>query len=67
MLIWRHLQLKSRFAWSLSNLAAPLRQQLFIFRDWWAWVQEGRACPLESTGRHGWNRCFGQQRLAVAL
>jgi hypothetical protein len=29
--------------WSLSNLAALLRQQLFIFRDLWAWLNT----PLE--------------------
>jgi hypothetical protein len=38
MLILKHLQMKSSFAWSLSNLAALLRQQLFIFRDLWAWL-----------------------------
>jgi len=38
MLILKYLQLKSTFGWSLSNLAALLRQQLFIFRDLWAWL-----------------------------
>jgi len=38
MLILKYLQIKSSFAWSLSNLAALLRQQLFIFRDLWAWL-----------------------------
>ena len=38
MLILKYLQLKSSFGWSLSNLAALLRQQLFIFRDLWAWL-----------------------------
>ena len=38
MLILRYLQMKSTFGWSLSNLAALLRQQLFIFRDLWAWL-----------------------------
>jgi hypothetical protein len=37
MLILKYLQMKSTFGWSLSNLAALLRQQLFIFRDLWAW------------------------------
>jgi IS4 transposase len=36
MLILKYLQMKSSFGWSLSNLAALLRQQLFIFRDLWA-------------------------------
>lgn len=38
MLILKYLQMKSSFGWSLSNLAALLRQQLFIFRDVWAWL-----------------------------
>jgi len=43
MLILKYLQMKSSFGWSLSNLAALLRQQLFIFRDLWAWLN----APLE--------------------
>ena len=43
MLILKYLQMKSTFGWSLSNLAALLRQQLFIFRDLWAWLN----VPLE--------------------
>lgn len=34
MLVLRYLQLKAKFAWSLSNLAALLRQQLFVYRIW---------------------------------
>lgn len=40
MLVLKCLQLKSSFGWSLSNLAALLRQQLFIFRDLWAWLND---------------------------
>jgi hypothetical protein len=43
MLILKYLQMKASFGWSLSNLAALLRQQLFIFRDLWAWLNH----PLE--------------------
>ncbi len=43
MLILKYLQIKSSFGWSLSNLAALLRQQLFIFRDLWEWLNT----PLE--------------------
>jgi hypothetical protein len=43
MLILKYLQMKSTFGWSLSNLAALLRQQLFIFRDLWAWLDN----PME--------------------
>jgi hypothetical protein len=30
---WKYLQLRSPFGWSLSNLCALLRQQLFVYRD----------------------------------
>ena len=33
MLVLKYLQLKSNFSWSLSTLAALLRQQLFFYRD----------------------------------
>ena len=33
MLILKYLKLKSSFDWSLSNLVALLRQQLFAYRD----------------------------------
>jgi len=36
MLILKHLQLRSRFSWSLSNLIALLRHQLFVYRDLFA-------------------------------
>jgi hypothetical protein len=38
MLLLKYLQLRSRFAWSLSNLVALLRQQLFVYRDLWTWL-----------------------------
>jgi len=40
MLVLKYLQLKSTFSWSLSNLAALLRQQLFFYRDLWAWLED---------------------------
>jgi len=36
----KYLQLKSAFGWSLSNLVALLRQQLFVYRDLWAWIND---------------------------
>ena len=38
ILLVKYLQLKSIFGWSLSNLVALLRQQLFVYRDLWAWI-----------------------------
>jgi hypothetical protein len=43
MLILKYLKLKSTFNWSLSNLVALLRQQLFAYRDLWTWLN----CPFE--------------------
>ncbi|SRR5581483_8627313 len=40
LLLLKYLQLRARFGWSLSNLAALLRQQLFVYRDLWAWIDE---------------------------
>ena len=38
MLILRFLQLRARFNWSLSNLVALLRMNLFTHRDLWSWL-----------------------------
>ena len=40
MLLLRYLQLRAKFGWSLSNLAALLRQQLFVHREVWRWLDE---------------------------
>ena len=40
MLILRFLQLRSKFHWSLSNLVALLRMNLFTHRDLWAWLNK---------------------------
>ena len=34
----KYLQLRASFGWSLSNLVALLRQQLFVYRDLFAWL-----------------------------
>jgi hypothetical protein len=38
MLLLKYLQLRSTFGWSLSNLAALLRHQIFVYRDLWTWM-----------------------------
>jgi hypothetical protein len=38
MLLIKYLQLRATFGWSLSNLVALLRQQLFVYRDLWVWL-----------------------------
>ena len=40
MLLLRFLQLSSKFNWSLSNLVALLRMNLFTHRDLWAWINK---------------------------
>jgi IS4 transposase len=47
MLLVRYLQLRSTWQWSLSNLFAILRQQLFVYRDLWSWINEPARPPLE--------------------
>jgi hypothetical protein len=38
MLLIKYLQFKSKFGWSLSNLVAFLRWNLFTYRDLWEWI-----------------------------
>jgi hypothetical protein len=38
MLLVKYLQFKSKFSWSLSNLVAFLRWNLFTYRDLWKWI-----------------------------
>ena len=45
ILLIKYLQLKARFGWSLSNLVALLRQQLFVYRDLWAWLNDPFQAP----------------------
>jgi hypothetical protein len=45
MLILRFLQLGSQFKWSLSNLLALLRMNLFTHRDLWAWLNHPFETP----------------------
>jgi hypothetical protein len=52
MLVLKYLQLKSTFSWSLSNLAARLRQQLFFFRDLYLWLDDSFESPPALGGVH---------------
>jgi hypothetical protein len=38
ILLLKYLHMRSTYQWSFSNLVALLRQQLFIYRDLWAWI-----------------------------
>jgi len=48
MLILRYLQLLSSFGWSLSNLVALLRHQLFVYRDLFAWLNSPFEAPPQA-------------------
>jgi IS4 transposase len=53
MLVLRYLQLMSAFGWSLSNLVALLRHQLFVYRDMFGWLNAPFEGPpqLENTAQ----------------
>ena len=48
MLLIKYLQFKSKFQWSLSNLVAFLRWNLFTYRDLWKWIDDPFQFPAES-------------------
>jgi hypothetical protein len=52
MLLVKYLQLKARFPWSLSNLIALLRQQLFVYRDLYQWLDDPFQAPPVLAGVH---------------
>jgi hypothetical protein len=51
ILILRFLQLRSKYGWSLSNLVALLRLNLFTHRNLWAWIDKPfEVVPVEYEG-----------------
>jgi hypothetical protein len=58
LLLLKYLQLKATFGWSLSNLIALLRMNLFVYRDLWAWIHdpftEPPPLPEPVQGTLGW-------------
>ena len=47
ILLLKILKLRSTFAWSMSNLVAMLRFNLFTYRDLWEWLNEPFQHPPE--------------------
>jgi IS4 transposase len=47
MLLLRWLQMRSSFGWSLLNLVALLRQQVFVYRDLLVWLDHPFEPPPE--------------------
>jgi transposase len=52
ILLLKYLQLRARLKWSLSNLAALIRQQLFVYRDLVALLNEQLQAPPVLAGVH---------------
>jgi len=49
LLAVKFLQLQTAFPWSLSRLIALLRQQLFVYRDLWQWLESPFEPPVPLT------------------
>jgi hypothetical protein len=45
MLLVKYLQFRARLGWSLSNLVALLRWNLFTYRDLWEWLNDPFQTP----------------------
>jgi hypothetical protein len=45
MLLVKILHMRSRFGWHLSNFMVLLRQQLFVYRDLWKWIDDPFQAP----------------------
>ena len=45
ILVLKYLQMRSRLGWSLSNLVALLRMNLFVHKDLWVWIDQPYAQP----------------------
>lgn len=45
ILILKYLKVRSTFGWSLSNLVALLRLNLFTYRDLWEWINKPTESP----------------------
>lgn len=52
MLLLKYLLLKSTFNWSFSNLVALVRQQLFVYRDLFFWLNDPYQAPPVLAGVH---------------
>jgi len=45
MLLVKILHMKSTFGWHLSNFMVLLRQQLFVYRGLWKWINDPSQAP----------------------
>jgi hypothetical protein len=47
LMLLKYLQFRAKLAWSLSNLVALLRWNLFTYRDLWKWIDQPFETPPE--------------------
>jgi hypothetical protein len=59
ILLLKYLQLRSSFGWSLSNLVAMVRQQLFVYRDLFKWLDDPFQAPPALAGVHDGQLALG--------
>jgi hypothetical protein len=52
MLVLKYLHLKSTYNWSFSNLVTLVRQQLFVYRDLYPWLDDPFQAPPALNGVH---------------
>lgn len=62
MLVLKYLKMKARFKWSLSNLIALLRFNLFAYRDLWKWLDDPFPPPKKRDETQLCLLEFGQQK-----
>jgi hypothetical protein len=55
MLLLKYLHLKSTFNWSFSNLVVLVRQQLFVYRNLFPWLNDPFQAPPVLAGVHDVN------------
>jgi hypothetical protein len=64
MLLLKYLHLKSTFNWSFSNLVVLVRQQLFVYRDLFPWLNDPFQAPPALDGVHDVNLTLDFQGFA---
>ncbi len=52
MLLLKYFELQNTYGWSLSNLVALLRQQLFVYRNLTTWLNDPFQALPASAGIH---------------
>jgi hypothetical protein len=64
MLLLKYLHLKSTYNWSFSNLVVLVRQQLFVYRDLFPWLNDPFQAPPVLEGVHDVNLTLDFQGFA---